>query len=72
MSEHEDIMKKMQEENVDFLKTRLVKTERGLELTNRMLQEMMKKLNVEIPIPQLEGGEKNIEEDEDGERTSEE
>ncbi|XLR47821.1 hypothetical protein S83_032481 [Arachis hypogaea] len=35
-SEHEEIMKKMQEEN-DDLKTRLEKTERGLELNNRML-----------------------------------
>ncbi|XLU18681.1 hypothetical protein S245_054747 [Arachis hypogaea] len=53
MLEHEEIMKRMQEqsrmqeENTD-LKTRLEKTERRLELIN--------KLNVKIPISQLEGG----------------
>ncbi|KAL4293579.1 hypothetical protein AHAS_Ahas18G0142200 [Arachis hypogaea] len=60
----------MQEENND-LKTKLKKTEKRLELNNRILQKMMKKLNFKIPISQLEGGETNIREDEDGERTSE-
>ncbi|KAL4338709.1 uncharacterized protein [Arachis hypogaea] len=55
MLEHEEIMKKMQEENAD-LKTRLEKIERRVELLNYKLLKTIKKLDVKIPISQLEGG----------------
>ncbi|MED6135133.1 hypothetical protein PIB30_043321 [Stylosanthes scabra] len=61
-SEHEVLVKKLQEEN-NCLKTRLEKTEKAVEINNQLVQEMMKRMNFQIPIPQV--GETNAREEED-------
>ncbi|MED6124495.1 hypothetical protein PIB30_059423 [Stylosanthes scabra] len=69
-SKHEELVKKLQEEN-NCLKTRLEKTEKAVEINNQLVQEMMKRMNFQIPIPQV--GETNArEEDNDSGDSGEE
>ncbi|MED6124670.1 hypothetical protein PIB30_061176 [Stylosanthes scabra] len=68
-SEHEELVKKLQEEN-NYLKTRLEKTEKTIEINNHLVQEMMKMMNFQLPIPQV--GETNAREDDNSGDSSEE
>ncbi|MED6223185.1 hypothetical protein PIB30_071491 [Stylosanthes scabra] len=53
-SEHEELVKKLEEEN-SYLKTRLKKTEKTIEENNKLVQQMMKMMNFQVPTPQVEG-----------------
>ncbi|MED6113130.1 hypothetical protein PIB30_068027 [Stylosanthes scabra] len=68
-SGHEELVKKLQEEN-NCLKTRLEKTKKNVEINNHLVQEMMKRMDFHIPIPQV--GETNAREDDDSGDSSEE
>ena len=46
--EHKEIMKKMQEEK-SALRARLERTETQVQFNNKLLQEMMKRMNFQIP-----------------------
>ena len=47
-TEHEEMMKKMQEEKSELM-ARLERTETQVQFNNKLLQEMMKRMNFQIP-----------------------
>ena len=68
-TKHEEMMKKMQEEKSELM-ARLERTETQVQFNNKLLQEMMKRMNFQIPdfqppIEDIADGEEGDEQDND-------